>query len=163
MMPGTASTVEREALKCGLQIPQHCAAWYSAVESPAFTEPVYAAVHVAITAAGAPGSVADGHQWVEAVLAQCQDDALRAYVRELTVDPMHTNVEDDENARVYAAAVIARLLEMDATRRTVEIKGRLQRTNPTEDSATYDKLFADLLALERYRRDLRERALGEVQ
>lgn len=160
---GTASTVEREALKCGLQIPQHCAAWYSAVESPAFTEPVYAAVHVAITAAGAPGSVADGHQWVEAVLAQCQDDALRAYVRELTVDPMHTNVEDDENARVYAAAVIARLLEMDATRRTVEIKGRLQRTNPTEDSATYDKLFADLLALERYRRDLRERALGEVQ
>lgn len=160
---GTASTVEREALKCGLQIPQHCAAWYSAVEAPAFTEPVYAAVHAAITAAGSPGSVADGHQWVEAVLAQCQDDALRAYVRELTVDPMHSNVEDDESARIYAAAVIARLLEMDATRRTVELKGRLQRTSPTDNPVVYDKLFADLLALERYRRDLRERALGEVQ
>jgi DNA primase len=43
----------------------------------------------------------------------------------------------------------------------VELKGRLQRTNPTEHETEYNKLFADLLALEQYRRQLRERAVGE--
>lgn len=51
---------------------------------------------------------------------------------------------------------------MDATRRIVELKGRLQRTNPTEQEADYNRQFADLLALEQYRRQLRERALGET-
>ena len=40
--------------------------------------------------------------------------------------------------------------------------GRLQRTNPTEAQAEYNRQFADLLALEQYRRQLRERALGEA-
>ncbi len=95
------------------------------------------------------------------MLGRCPDDTIRGYVRGFTVDPLHTKQDDDEGQRNYGAAVIARLLEMDATRRTVELKGRLQRTNPVENEAEYNKLFADLLALEQYRRQLRERALGE--
>ncbi len=158
----TATAVEREALKCAIQIPQHVAAWYASVEPQAFTAPVHAAVHDAMTAAGSPGAVADGREWIEAVLLLCPDDGLRTYVREFAVDPLHSNGDDDEQLREYGSAVIARLLEMDATRRIVELKGRLQRTNPTEQESEYNRQFSDLLALEQYRRQLRERALGEA-
>jgi len=156
----TATAVEREALKCAMQIPQHVDSWYASVEPQAFTSDVHVAVHEAMASAGSPGSVADGREWIESVLAACPDDVVRSYVREFAVDPLHTKNDDDEGLRTYGAAVIARLLEMDATRRTVELKGRLQRTNPVEDGAEYNKLFADLLALEQYRRQLRELALG---
>jgi DNA primase len=158
----TATQVEREALKCAIQIPQHIAAWYASVEPQAYTADVHVAVHEVVTQAGSPGAVADGREWIEALLARCPDDGLRAYVREFAVDPLHSRSDDDESLRDYGAAVIARLLEMDATRRIVELKGRLQRTNPTEHEADYNRQFADLLALEQYRRQLRERALGET-
>ena len=153
--------VERKALKCALQIPQHSAAWYAAVEPPAYTGDVHVAIHEAIIQAGSPGAIAEGFQWVQAVLDACPDDEVRAFVRGYTVDPLHSRDEDDETSRDYAASVMARLLEMDATRRTVELKGRLQRMNPKENETEYNKLFADLLALEQYRRQMRERALGE--
>lgn len=158
----TSTAVEREALKCAVQIPQHVAPWYASVEPQAYTAAVHAAVHNAMSNAGAPGSIADGHEWIEAILAACSDDVLRSYVREFAVDPLHARGDDDEQLRDYGTAVIARLLEMDATRRIVELKGRLQRTNPTEAEAEYNRQFGDLLALEQYRRQLRERALGET-
>lgn len=157
----TATTVEREALKCAIQIPQHCAAWYASVEPAAYTAQVHLATHEAIVRAGSPGSVANGREWIQAILDNCPDDDLRTYVRQFVVEPLHTVEDEDEGLRDYASAVIARLLEMDATRRTVELKAKLQRTNPTEQPEEYNRLFGDLLALEQYRRQLRERALGE--
>jgi len=153
--------VEREALKCAMQIPHHCAAWYDAVEPPAYTSPLHSAVHEAILAAGTPASAREGGAWVESVLKQCPDDAVRAYTRECVTEPLHSPSESDERLRDYATAAIARLLEMDATRRTQELKSRLQRVNPTEHVEQYNKMFADLTTLEQYRRNLRERALGE--
>lgn len=160
----TSSVAEREALKCAMQIPHHCASWYSAVESMAYLEPMHQAAHQAIVDAGMPESATSGSQWVSAVLDKAADDEVRSYLRECTVDPLHTTAtaDDDERLRDYAQAVLARLLELDATRRTVELKGRLQRTNPTTDADTYNSLFADLTALEQYRRSLRDRALGEA-
>lgn len=161
----TAVAVEAEVLKCALQIPLHAAAWYASVEPSAYTVKIHLAIHEAIEQSGGPGAVVAGHEWVQTVLANCPDDDVRALVREYTVAPLHMhNYEPDatdDRSREYASAVIARLLEMDATRRTVELKGRLQRTSPTEQEAEYTKLFADLLALEQYRRAMRERALGE--
>lgn len=159
---GTATAVEREALKCALQIPQHVDAWYASVEPEAFTADVHLAVHQAMMKAGGPGGSLVGMKWIESVLTHCPDDVIRAYVREFTVDPLRVAGEDDEALRNYGEAVVARLLEMDATRRIVKLKGRLQRTNPTEQTDEYNRLFADLLAIEQYRRQLRERALGEA-
>ncbi|MEI6620779.1 MAG: DNA primase [Actinomycetes bacterium] len=156
----TAASVEREAIKCALQIPLHVDAWYATVEPNAYTVPLHVAVHGAIAGAGLPGSVSNGHDWIEAVLLHCPDDQVRAYVRELVVDPLHTNDASDEDRRVYGLAVLARLLEMDATRRTVELKHRLQRTSPTDEPEAYNRMFADLLGLEQVRRQLREQALG---
>jgi len=148
-------TVEREGLKCALQHPAAVEHWYESVEESAFTHPSAIAVHQAIAAAGYPRAELDGLAWIDAVLDQCADDQVRNLVRELAVEPLPADV--DRDAR-YATSVIARLLEFDASRRIEELKGRMLRS--ADDQATHDALFADLLALEEYRRSLRAEALG---
>ena len=61
----------------------------------------------------------------------------------------------------FAENVLSRLLELDAGRRLQEVKARLQRINPVESEDEYRRLFADVLALEQYRRELREVLVGE--
>ncbi|MDP3971962.1 MAG: DNA primase [Candidatus Nanopelagicales bacterium] len=151
--------IEREVLKCALQVPQHSAAWYDAVEEPAFRSPDHLEVYRAIAAAGGPSTAVDGRQWVERVIAAAGDDLVRTRVRAFAVDPLPVSGESDESLRAYCAGIIARLLEIDATRRISEVKARLQRMDPTRES-DYGPLFADLLALEEYRRGLREQAVG---
>ena len=146
--------VEREALKCALQEPVIVADWYASVESEAFTHPKARAVHEAVTAAGGPGPELTGLAWVDAVLAACPDDDVRRLVRELAVEPLPAETGD---AR-FATSVIARLLELDASRRIEELRGRLQRTEA--DAPEYPAIFADLLALEEERRSLAEEARG---
>ena len=40
------------------------------------------------------------------------------------------------------------------------MKSRLQRTNPVEQAAEYNKMFGELAALEQHRRTLRDRIAG---
>ena len=57
------------------------------------------------------------------------------------------------------AAHVYRLQELTAMRRIAEVKSRLQRTNPVEESGDYNKMFGELAALESHRRTLRERTV----
>ncbi len=152
-----ALVVEREALKCALQEPQTVSEWYESVEVTAFTHPTARQVHEAIAAAGGPSADRAGLAWIDAVLEGAADDAVRRLVRELAVEPLPA--EFGEDAR-YAIGVIARLLELDASRRIDEIKGRLQRTDPAAEE--YQRCFTDLLALEDYRRSLKQETLGSA-
>jgi len=142
-------TVEREALKAALQQPAAVAAWYESVEESSFTHPTGLAVHAAIAAAGGPSVEMVGLSWVDAVLDASGDDDVRGLVRELSVEPMPASAGQDAR---YAVGVIARLLELDATRQITELKGRMQRTDP--DSSEYQSLFAELLDLTEYQRSL---------
>lgn len=147
--------VQREALKCALQEPGLVSAWYASVEPEAYPDPSLRAVHDAIAAAGGPRPETTGMPWLDAVLAACTDDEARGRVRSLAVEPLPVSQEADAR---YATSVIARLLEMDAARRIGELRGRLQRLEEgTPDQAA---AFADLMALEAYRRDLREQREG---
>jgi DNA primase len=65
--------------------------------------------------------------------------------------------EPDEK---YADVVLARVGELAAGRRIAAIKARLQRMNPEEDPAAYNKMFGDLVALEQRRKWLLDRASG---
>jgi DNA primase len=150
------ASVEREALKVVLQVPQVAGSWADALETPAFRSPAYIAAHEAVVAAGGAAAGLTDREWLDAVLAACPDDAVRAVVHELAVDPLPT---DEADAR-YAQSVIARLLEIDAARRIADLKARLQRVEPASDPDTYQALFADVLALESYRRGLREQVAG---
>ena len=141
--------VEREALKCALQLPAAVADWYASVEPEAFTHPQARRVHEAIAAAGGPGAGLDGLPWIDAVLKHSADDDVRGLVRQLAVEPLPADAGQDAR---YATSVVARLLELDAGRRIDDLRGRLQRTDPAGQE--HQGLFADLLALEEYRRSL---------
>jgi DNA primase len=154
-----ALVVEREALKCALQEPGVVADWYQSVEDSAFTHPTARQVHHAIAGAGFPTETLSGLAWIDIVLDNAEDDSVRRLVRELAVEPLPA--EAGQDAR-YAIGVISRLLELDASRRIDELKGRLQRIDPTTQTAEYQQCFADLLALEDYRRSLKQDLLGGV-
>ena len=149
------TSVQREALKCALQEPALVSGWYATVEPSAYVHPDYLAVHEAMSAAGSPRPEVVGGAWVQAVLDACPDDEVRSTVRALAVEPMP--VSESADAR-YATSVIARLLEFDASRRIEDLRGRVQRA--AEGSPERDALFADLMALEAYRRDLRDQGEG---
>ncbi|PHX60928.1 MAG: DNA primase [Actinobacteria bacterium] len=150
--------VEREALKCVLQQPAAVADWYESVEASAYTHASAQGVHAAIMKAGGPTKEQAGLAWIDAVLEVCADDEDRRIVRELAVEPLPAQSGYDAH---YAANVIARLLELDASRRVEEVKGTLQRTDPVEQAAEHQQIFAELLALEEYRRSLRRGTLGD--
>ena len=46
------------------------------------------------------------------------------------------------------------------SKRIAAAKARLQRTNPVDDQAAYNKMFGDLVALEQRRKWLLDRATG---
>ena len=154
-----ALVVEREALKCALQEPGVISGWYPSVEETAFTHPSARRVHLAIESAGGPSDEVSGLLWIDAVLEGAEDDEVRRLVRELAVEPLPSDAGKGEE---YAIGVISRLLELDASRRIDELKGRLQRIDPTTDADEHQRTFAELLALEDYRRSLRQEALGGV-
>ncbi|MSX65031.1 MAG: DNA primase, partial [Actinobacteria bacterium] len=150
--------VEREALKCVLQQPAAVADWYESVEASAYTHASAQGVHAAIMKAGGPTKDRAGLAWIDAVLEACADDEDRRIVRELSVEPLPAQSGYDAH---YAASVVARLLELDASRRVDEVKGQLQRTDPVEQATEHQQVFAELLALEEYRRSLRRGTLGD--
>jgi DNA primase len=75
----------------------------------------------------------------------------------LAVEPIPIATPDER----YVQAVLARLLELDAGRRIEEIKGALNRAEVTGSAEDQARLLNDLLSLEKYRRDMREFAVGD--
>lgn len=91
--------------------------------------------------------------WVGAVLDEAAE-AVRPLVTELAVAP----VPEDRPEAVgdYVRGVVLRLVEMGFTRHIAELRGRLQRMDATADPAGYQAAFAELVAIEGRRRNLRE-------
>jgi DNA primase len=148
--------LQREALKAALQIPAVAGPSYDELPEQVFVHPVFAAVHRAVQAAGGVCSGREGHAWLEAVLAECSQEA-RPLVTELAVEPLELPRRNTDEAR-YVGSVIAgvRLALVEA--QVAELKARLQRTNPVEEPDAYHQLFGDLVPLEQYRIALREQA-----
>jgi DNA primase len=154
-----ALSVERGALKVALQAPDLAGESFDLLEPSAFTAPAYAAVHAAVVASGGVASGLRGPTWISTVQEHASDDAVRALVNELAVEPVPS---DEESFARYADEVVARLEELATTRRVTEVKSRLQRLNPVEQADSYNRLFGELVALEKHRRVLRERAIGSL-
>jgi len=60
----------------------------------------------------------------------------------------------------YADALLARVGELAVSREITAVKSRLQRMNPVEEQAKYNRMYGDLIALEIRRRALIDRAAG---
>jgi DNA primase len=112
-----------------------------------------------VLSAGGATNAVGGESWAAALREQAPDDALRSLITELAVEPLQITSDDDPR---YAGAVLSRLQELHATRRIAELKARLQRLNPVEETDNYNRMFGELVALEQHRRGLREQALGAL-
>jgi DNA primase len=88
------------------------------------------------------------------------EDATRAFVTQLAVEALRVPRADGEPDARYADAVLARVEELAVSRSIASLKSRLQRLNPVEGQAAYNRTFGDLVALEQRRKALLEKAAG---
>jgi DNA primase len=150
-------STERETLKLMIQHP--AAVGRSAVDvgSNDFTHPTYRAVWDLVAANGGPATGAADPGWPSRLRDTAADPAVSSAISALGVEPLRTAKEPDQT---YVAAHVYRLLELTAMRRIADLKSRLQRTNPVEQTADYNRMFGELVALEQHRRSMRELAVG---
>jgi DNA primase len=152
----TTASVEREVLKVALQLPAVAGPQFDALEPDAFLLPAHRSLREAIAAAGDTSAAVAGPGWMAAV-EEHLDAGLRSGVHALAVEPLRSGALGDDR---YADAVLARMHEIVASRRVAALKSKLQRINPQEQPEEHARLFGELIALESYRRGLRERAIG---
>ena len=75
----------------------------------------------------------------------------------LAVEPLRRISEPDEK---YADALLAQVGQLAVSREITSVKARLQRMNPVEEQASYNRMFGDLVGLEKRRKALLDRAAG---
>ena len=150
--------VQREVVKAALQVPALAGPVYDTLPDDAFSHEAYLAVHHAILAVGGTASGHSGSAWVEMVAAEVPA-GHRSLVTELAVEPLQSREADDHR---YVSSMLAGLQEALVGRQVSEIKSRLQRLSPVTDAAEYHELFGDLVALEQYKKALRDQAIGGV-
>ncbi|HEX8009197.1 MAG TPA: DNA primase [Trebonia sp.] len=149
--------VEREALKLAVQWPALCGPEFDALGTAAFTVPAHAPVFELIGRAGGVVGAGRPRDWVARLLEAAPDDRARSFLTELAVEPLQVAVDPDEK---YADVVLARVGELAVGREILAVKARLQRMNPVEEQAAYNRMFGDLVALEQRRKSLLDRATG---
>lgn len=149
--------IERETLKLVLQHPIAIGRTTADIGANDFTHPTYRAVWALVEAAGGPAAGDGDPGWVSKLREAATDPEVVSAVSALAVEPIPATHEPDAS---YVAHYVFRLLELTTLRRIAELKSRLQRTNPEEHTADYNKMFGELAALEQHRRTLRDRIVG---
>ena len=153
--------VEREALKLAVQRPALCGPAFDALGPSAFTAAAHTAVQELIDGCGGTTGAADARQWATRLRDRAPDEQTRSLVTQLAVEPLRVPRADGEPDARYADAILARVEELVVSRKIVQVKSRLQRLNPVE-TANYNRIFGDLVALEQRRKALLEKAAGAL-
>jgi DNA primase len=154
--------VEREALKLAIQRPVLCGPAFDAMGPDAFTAPRHATVRDLVAACGGTAGAGNAQQWAALLRERAPEDKTRSFVTQLAVESLRVPRADGEPDARYAAAVLARLEELAVSRNIATVKSRLQRLNPVDGQATYNRTFGDLVALEQRRKALLEKAAGAL-
>jgi DNA primase len=120
----------------------------------------HGAVQALIAGCGGVASAGRARDWVTALLEAAPDDGVRSLVTELAVETLQVAGRVPEPDERYADVVLARVGELATGRQISGVKARLQRTNPVEEQAAYNRMFGELVALEQRRKWLLDRATG---
>ena len=145
----------REVLKLGLQEPELAGQIFDLMPPESFVHPTYIAIVNAMAAAGGAAQAKSGSGWLDAVSKNVPDAMGQAVVSELAVEDLQCQ---QERLPYYASAIMARMQERWVSNEVAELRAQMQRMRPDEDKEAYMSTFADLTALEKYRRSLNERA-----
>ncbi|GAB3912699.1 DNA primase [Microlunatus endophyticus] len=151
---------ERETAKLIIQVPQFLGDELAGLSTDDFTHPAYGAVlrHAQKAMADLPAGAGGDpfHDWPRRVAAVEDNPWVNSLVVSLAVEPLLT----EKPSAAYVVAYTAKLRLLAVSRQIGKIKSRLQRTNPVEDPATYNKTFSELVVLEAQRKQLQNRSLG---
>jgi len=147
--------LERETLKLVVQEPAAVARTSHDIAANDFTHPTYRAVWMLVEQLGGPAAA--GADWAGRLRDLSSDPVLTTALSALAVEPVPSKRGADD---AFVANTVYRLQELTAQRRIAEVKSRLQRTNPVEQTTEYNRMFGELTALEQHRRQLRDLALG---
>ena len=150
--------VEREALKLAVQRPALCGPEFDALGADAFTAPVHGAVFALIAACGGTAGGGSAREWAAQLREAAPNERAQAFVTALAVEPLH--IDGGEPDVKYADVLLARVGELAVSREITSVKARLQRMNPVEEQAAYNRMFGDLVGLEKRRKALLDRAAG---
>src|SRR5262249_61672127 len=131
----------REPRKRAIQRPALRAPGSAAIDPAAFTAPRHTAVRGLIAACGGTGRPGNGQEWAARLREAAPDDAVRAFVTQLAVEPLRVPRADGEPDARYADAVLARVEELAVSRSIATVKSRLQRLNPVDRQAAYSRAF----------------------
>ncbi|HVK43513.1 MAG TPA: DNA primase [Micropruina sp.] len=142
--------VERGTLQLMVRAPETFMDAWNDVAPQDFTHPAYRAVFEAIVAAGTPGP-----DWPQPVVGAASDSTVMHVIAALATEPLLRQASP-----AYAAEYVAKLRLLSVSRTIANVKSKLQRTNPVDDQASYNRMFATLLQLEKQRRELRETSAG---
>lgn len=135
---------ERGTLRLILRAPETFTEDWNGLAAEDFTDPAYQALFASVLATG------EGPQpWAQRVQQVNPDPVLDQLVVTLAVEPILR-----EATPGYAAEYAALLRVQTLARRIAELKSKLQRTNPIENQAQYNRMFADLVGLEKARKEL---------
>ena len=145
----------REVLKIALQEPQLAGEMFDLMPPVSFSHPTYIAIAQAMEKAGGAAQAKGGAAWIDHVASLIGDAMGAAVVSELAVEDMHCQAG---RLKYYADAIMAHMQERWVGNEIAEMKSKMQRMRPDLQQEEYKALFADLMALEKYRRSLQARA-----
>ncbi|MGJ4117337.1 DNA primase [Corynebacterium macclintockiae] len=145
----------REVMKLALQEPQLASTIFDLMPPESFVHPTYVAMAEAVASLGGAANSNGGPGWIERIATQMKDPMGAAVVSELAVEDLHC---PQERLPYYADAIMARMQERWVGNEIADMKSRMQRMRPDLQKEEYNALFADVIALEKYRRSLQERA-----
>ncbi|MCW2813050.1 MAG: primase [Nocardioides sp.] len=148
-------SIERETLKLVLQHPMAIGRTTADIGANDFTHPTYRGVWELVAAAGGTVAGADDPAWVGRLREGATDPAVSSVISALAVEPLMKAPD-----ATYVSRYVFKLLELTAARHIADVKSRLQRTNPVDQAADYNRMFGELAALEQHRRTLRDRISG---
>ena len=150
--------LEREALKLAVQAPVAVTPIFDVLDDEVFLDESHKLVQEAVRKAGGVAGAVAGEPWVAQLLEAAQDDVVRGTIHTLAVEALLTDWEPDP----YAELTLNQLQMHSGTRRVTELKGRLQRLNPVEETERYNRTYAELIRMETTVRAFREGGISSL-
>ncbi len=141
---------ERGTLRLLLRAPETFTGILDELQPDDFVHPAYRALFEKIR--DVPDRTGD---WAQQLIAADVDPVIEQLVVTLAVEPV---LRDPTPA--YAAEYVAGVRLQSISRQIDSLKSRLQRTNPVEEPAAHQKMFATLIDLESRRKRLLAMATG---
>ncbi len=144
--------LERQVLKMALQYP-YLAGEFDTIGPEAFTVPQHRAVRELIRAQGGVAAVEAVAQWAVRLREAAPNETQRAFVTQLAVEELEIYGEPDEH---YAREIFGTIKSHSINRQVANLKSRLGRLDPSADPEEYQRVFAELMAVEQQRRLMRD-------